>query len=107
MAFVEIKVELDGAARVVLHLAHQFDTDTQSLTSIDVSSVDPSHNTDDISEAPTRSSRPRTSDELKELDLLDQRGEAMLTMQSLPLTGKEKEIDSMLLEGTRPLSINV
>eukprot|EP01036_Dinobryon_divergens_P029046 gene29046-38093_t len=99
VAFVEIKVELDGAARVVLHLAHQFDTDTQSLTSIDASSIDPSHNTDDFSEAPTRSSRPRTSDDLTGLDYSDQRDDAMLMMQSLPpMTAKEGEIDSMLLE---------
>lgn len=99
---MEIKVELDGAARVVLHLAHQFDTDTQSLTSIDASSIDPSHNTDDFSEAPTRSSRPRTSDDLTGLDYSDQRDDAMLMMQSLPpMTAKEGEIDSMLLEGTR------
>ena len=89
-------MELDGAARVVLHLAHQFDTDTQSLTSIDASSVDPSHNTDDISEAAPGSSRPRSSDERA-----GQEGGAMVNMQSLPPTGKEGEFDSMLLEGKK------
>ena len=91
-------MELDGAARVVLHLAHQFDTDTQSLNSIDASSVDPTNNTDDISEAASGSSRPRTSDELAGSSLADQ---AMVKVQSLPPTGKAGEIDSMLLEGKR------
>jgi hypothetical protein len=35
------------------------------------------------------------------MDFPDQREEAMLMMHSLPLTAKEGEIDSMLLEGTR------
>jgi hypothetical protein len=112
VAFVEVKVDPHGAARVVLHLTHQFDTDSQSLASISDTSTNVylSHLDEYYHEAgmsvhsPTVASagrRPASNGE--EVD-----GEkSQKTMPHTPHPSysaatpapKETEIEGMLLEG--------
>lgn len=105
MAFVEVKIDLDGSARVVLHLSHQFDTDTQSLTSVDASSLglSPSKEEPNSEEAfRTASSPPKpvTDDQQQRQPLeLGPSPSSAPSIDQQAASNTDKEVDGMLLEG--------
>jgi hypothetical protein len=116
VTFVEMKIDLNGSPRVVLHLAHQFDTDTQSITSTsDVNSLGTSRKDElteggGITSSSSVAARLRTEDfgtldggigmeERKRTHSLMHHTASLPSMTNSLMMPREGEIDGMLLEG--------
>jgi len=113
VTFVEMKIDLNGSARVVLHLAHQFDTDSQSITSTsDINSLGGTSRKDDFTDGGggTMSASAAARARVEELGMMDGDNKEKKRSSPLPHTAslpsmthslmmpRDGEIDGMLLE---------